>query len=189
MRQRLLIIASGILILVGIGVVGVLLVNRSPKLQNTVLKIANSNSAVTTTNQATTNTTVATTADADAAAITYAARNFSEQYGSGSNQNDFANLVVAQRWGTKGFNEFLNRSIVQQRQTNVTTPFHSFVTQALVMNITAHTTQIAAVTVSTQRQETTGQAAKTYYQDIQLNFLKEGSDWRVNAAAWKPVSL
>ncbi|MBI2984262.1 MAG: hypothetical protein HYY50_01410 [Candidatus Kerfeldbacteria bacterium] len=188
MPRRLLIILIALAALIIPVLIVLIAVDRSPQLQNTVLKLSNTNQAASNTNApaANGNTNAATPETAEATAIRFVARNFTETYGSGTNQNDYVHLTAAKSWGTKSFNDFLDRSAAQQRLTTATQPFHGIVTKALVLTISQQSSQTASLTVSTQRKETIDQKTEVYYQDLYLDLVKEGDDWKVNAASWSP---
>lgn len=185
MPRRLIIIAAAFLVLIVGSVAVVLLVRRSPILQNTVSKLANlpSNANTATTVRNVNAGQVASLA-ADRQQISYVARNFTERYGSGSNQNDFSNLVEAEAYATKSYAAVLRVQIAQGRLANVTVPYHGFVTKALVVTFAKLTSSSAVIVVSAQRQETAGADTKTYNQDLHLDLLKVGTTWQVNAAEW-----
>ncbi len=184
MSRRLIIIISASVILIVPAIVIILLVNRNPKLQNTILKVANINQAVTNTTTTNTNTPANALAK-DREAAVFVARSFAERFGSGSNQNNFSNLILAETYGTKSFNDSLNRSIAQQKLTLKTTPFQSTITKAMSISVGSFTTTSGHLTVTAQRQETIDRAVRVYYQDLILEMLKVGADWKVNAASWK----
>lgn len=187
MPRRLRFILITLAVLVVPAVIILLLVDRSPTLSNTVLRLANQSTNVNGNTNTPTNTN-AVQADPEAIAVEYVARNFSETYGSGTNQNDFAHIEQAKLWGTENFNSFLDRTANQERATLVTTPYHGIVSQALVVQVTNRTATSAAATVSLQRTETIDQDERTYTQDLLLNLVKVGTDWKINAAAWAPAT-
>ncbi len=185
MPRRLIIIAAAFVTLVGVSVAVILIVRRSPTLQNTVSKLANlPTNANTSTVVRNVNSGQAASLEADRQRISYAARNFTERYGSGSNQNDFSHLVEAQAFVTKSYATVLRVQIAQGRLANVTVPYHGFVTKALVISFAKLTSTSAVVVISAQRQETTGADTKTYNQDLHVDLLKVGGAWQVNAAEW-----
>lgn len=186
MRRRLIIISIAVLVLVIPSIVIVWLVNRSPRLQNAVLKVANVNTSTNTNSIASnTNTTVSDPQAVDRAAVIYAARNFAERYGSESNQNDFANIVQAEAFCTDAYTAQLNATMAQQRLTLKTTPFTSTVTKALSISVTALTGSTANVTVGTQRQETIDRTERVYYQDLVVQVVKDGNSWKISGATWQ----
>lgn len=188
MRRRLLImiVIAAVLVIGAIAVV--FFVDRNPALQNSVLQIANinvnTNSGVNT-NQPPANTNTA--ADQDLVKREYAARNFTESFGSGTSQDNFANWEKTKPFVTDTFGAFLDRSLAQQRQANLTGAYRAYITKALVVTTTKSTATTASMTIGTQRQETIDTVTTTYYQDLLLDLVKVGDDWKVNAAAWNPL--
>lgn len=191
MNRRLAIILGIIAAVVVIAVAVTIAVNSSPRLQNLVLKVANRNSSGATNTPGATNTAAVNInkpvdpAATDRAAVTYVARNFTEMYGSYSNQ-EATNLQDVQVWGTKRLNDQLKQALADKSKLPPASSYQSFVTQALVMKITKLTTAAASVTVSTQRTETVDLDEKTYTQDLNLELVKTGKDWKVDAAIWRP---
>jgi hypothetical protein len=184
MRRRLIIIAIAVLVISVPALIAVIVVDRSPALQNTVLRL--SNQSVANENVAVTNIATNVATNPDHASITYAARNFAEVYGSGTNQNNVAHYQQAKQWATADFSRFLDRLIAQERNTP-TTPFHRVISSALVVSITRQTPTIASVTIGLQRQETIDTTTKTYNQELHLDLIKVQTDWKVNAASWQPI--
>lgn len=185
-RPLIIVIAAAGLIVGAIAII--FLVNRSPALQNKVLDLANINAA--NTNVQNINTAPANTntvADPDKAAREYVARNFSESFGSGTSEDNYSNWAKTRPFVTASFGAFLDRTQTQQRQGNLSGPYHSYLTKALVVVTTKSASTTAAMTVSTQRQETIVTETKVYYQDLLLDLLKVGNDWKVNAATWRPL--
>ncbi|GEM_PF-2485926 len=188
MSRRLLFIIGAAVLLIGAAIAVILLVNRSPALQNKVLQLANVNSSnanVQNSNTQPVNTNTAV--DNDQVVREYAARNFAEAFGSGSSEDNFSNWEKTKPYVTDSFGAFLDRTLAQQRQINLTGPYHSYLTQSLVVTTTKVAPTTAAMTIGTQRQETIDQDTKVYYQDLLLDLVKVGSDWKVNAASWRPL--
>lgn len=186
MRKRLLIILIAVAVLVVPIVIAVFVINRSPGLQNTVLKLANITTNDNINAPANTNNglNVNAAAAADLTAITFVSRNFAETYGSGSNQNGGSNIVAAEQWASRSYVDVLKREI--SRLTNSpTAKYTATTTRALVVNVTKQTASTAAVTVGTQRQETVDKQVTDFYQDIFIDLVKDNSGWKVNAAKWK----
>lgn len=184
MPRRVLLIGIALVVIIVPAIVILMLVDRNPDLQNRIENIANRNTGTANTNQIVSNSN--TEEDPTLESIRYVSRNFAEVYGNESNQNDFKNLIDAQVWGTANFNEFLNRTIAQGRLTQESDPYHAFTTKAVVLTVTRQASTTASLTVSTQRTETTGDTEDTYYQDLFLDLVKQGEDWKINAAAWDP---
>ena len=188
MPRRLLIVLIIFAALVIFAVALLIVVDRSPSLKNAVYRISNQtdkNAAIVPIGNANTNAAVTDPQAADRAAVTYVARNFAEIYGSGNNENDFANLTDAQTWGTDNFNGYLQRTIAQSRLTLDTSTYQGTVTKALVINVANLAAGTAKVTVGTQRVDTIGVNERTYNQEIYIDLVKQGDLWKVNAAAWQ----
>lgn len=183
MRRRLIIAAIIFAALVVPAVILLFVVDRSPALQNAINGFNNSNTNTTTNSSANTNTEAV---DPETNDITYVARNFAEVYGNESTENNFANLVDAQAWGTQSFNDFLNRTIALNRSAPPAETYRGITTKAIVIDITNKTLLTASVSVGTQRVETIDQAETDFYQKIFLDLVKVADDWKVNAAAWEP---
>lgn len=185
-RLLLIIVVAAALILSVVALVW--FVNRSPSLQNRVLQIANlnTNTTVANTNTQAQNSNTNTTVDSDEVAREYAARNFSESFGSGSSPDNFANWEKAKPFITESFSSFLERAFAQQRTVTLSGPYHAYLTKALVVTTTKTTATTASMVISTQRQETLDTTTTTYYQDLLLDLVKVGEEWKINAAAWKP---
>lgn len=188
MPRRLILILSIAAVLVFVAIVIIFFVDRSPALQNTVLQIANVNTNTappSNTNGDLPNTNA--TVDTELIKREYVARNFAESYGSGSSQDNFANWEKTKPFVTTSFSAFLDRTLNQQRQQNLSGPYHAYLTKALVVTTNSTTATTASMTIGTQRQETLDTTVTTYYQDLLLDLIKVGDDWKVNAASWKPL--
>lgn len=185
MSRRLIILIAGILLLVGISVAVIMLVERSPKLQNAVYKATNTvptNTVVNTNTKLNTNQAVVAP---DRANIQFVVRNFSEQYGSWSNQNGASNLVSAKQYASPSYAEYLDQQIAKTKATPIPAVYSGTVTKALVFNFLSLNTKNASVQVSTQQQVTTGTSTVTQTKELIVDLVKVGSDWKVNAAVWK----
>lgn len=188
MPRRLVIILVIAAVLIIGAVAVVFFVDRSPALQNTVLQIANVNtntSTTTNTNTSLPNTNVSV--DTEAIKREYSARNFTESFGSGSSQDNFANWEKTKPFVTASFGAFLDRTLSQQRQANLSGAYHAYLTKTLVVTTTRSNASTASMVIGTQRQETLESSTTTYYQDLLLDLVKVGDDWKVNAASWKPL--
>ena len=184
MRNRIIIVAIAFVVLVGGSVAIILLVNKNPKLQNAVMKIANTNTTTSNTNSSTANIN-RNIPPSDSELIRFAARTFTELYGSFSSQNNGSNLTAATAYATADYAATLRQQVVVKQATPVSTTYTSVVTHALVFTLTKQTATTATVDVSTQQQTTTGSATTTATKDIVLDFEKSGANWLVNAATWK----
>lgn len=187
MPRNFTIILITAFILIGGSLFLILSVNRNPKLQNTVLKLANQSNTNTivplTSPTINTNTSAATNPEEEA--IRFVVKNFTEKYGSGSSSNNSQNLAEAKTWGTASLVTAMNRQIESDRKRNLDGVYRRQVTRALVVDILSRQASRAVVTVGTQREETIDEKTETYYQDLVLNLTKETGGWKIDAAAWK----
>lgn len=185
MSRRLIIILVAALVLIGISVTVVVLVDRSPKLQNAVYKATNTvptNSTVNTNTAVNTNTSVVSP---DRQNIQFVVRNFTEQYGSWSNQNGGSNLATAKQYASPSYSDYLDQQIAKTKATPTPATYSGTVTKALVFHFLSLNAKNASVQVSTQQQVTTGTNTVTQTKDLIVDLVKVGNDWKVNAAVWK----
>ncbi|MEK7637086.1 MAG: hypothetical protein AAB402_01685 [Patescibacteria group bacterium] len=185
MGRRIIFFASALVVMIGLALVIILSVTRSPRLQNAVYRVTNTAPPVTnrpTDAPANANRSPYTP---DRQAIIYVARNFTERYGSGSNQNGGRNLTDAQAYATAAYGDFLGAQIAQARSAPPPKEYHGTVTRALVFNVLKQTTAAASVVVATQQTVTVGTAATVQTKDLLIDLVKVGADWKVSAAVWK----
>lgn len=181
MRRRIIIASIAFLLLVGIGIAVVLIVDRSPALQNAILPSTNSTNSNTTT----TNTNaVRPVVSPDREALTTIARNFTEKYGSYSNQNAGTNLVEAASYASAPYAAIL-RAQASASSVAPSTEYTGVVTKALVFSFTQQTASAAQVVVTSQQQVTQGANTKSLERDLVVDCVKIDGSWMVNAAVWK----
>lgn len=186
MRRYLIIsgIAVGAMVLIGGGVL--LLIDRSPSLQNAIEKRANLNQSTNVNGNQNQNQTVTTKPkDTDLETIKFITRNFVEQYGSSTSDDGYSGILRVTKWGTAALNVQIQSFVATQRQ-NPSTVYRSTLTKVLVIDVPRRTATTATVSIGTQRQETTGVAVQAYNQNITLGFLKQGSEWKVDSVVWQP---
>lgn len=125
----------------------------------------------------------------DTASIKRLAAAFAERFGSFSNQSDFDNIEDLKVFMTAEMSAWADGYVAEQRSQGTSTVFSGTTTRAISSELTAfdEAAGTAAVTVGTQRRETKGGVAeaRVYYQDMELGFVKIGSQWKVNSASWK----
>lgn len=185
MRNRIIIIASALVLLIGLSVAVLFLVNKSPKIQNVVLKLANTNTSATTTNTNGKNTNTASDESNDHDAIRFTARTFTELYGSFSNENGGSNLLEAATYATPTYAASLRQQAVVKQAAPRATAFSSVVSHALVFTFINQTDTTASLTVTTQQVTTNGTASTTGTKELVLDVKKSGTKWLVDAAVWK----
>ncbi len=184
MSRRIIIVLAALLIVVGGSLAVVLAVHRSPKLQNAVYKVTNSTPPTNT--NATTNTkTAAPTASADSQAIVFTARNFTETYGSFSNQNSGSNLIEAEANATDSYRTDLQTQATIAQTAPPAKEYLGTVTKALVFTVIKQTATVAQLVVTTQQAVTKGASAKSQTKDLLVDLVKVNGAWKVNAAVWK----
>lgn len=184
-RKKIIIIGTALIVLIGGSVAVVLVVRKSPALQNTIYKVANVNAPAVNTNQAVTNVNAPVAADTNRSQINYVARNFAERFGSGSNQNQGSNYMAAQEFGTKAFNTYLTTLANQEKNKTTTGKYHGYISRVLTITITKLNTLTASAVLGMQRQETLDTTTKNYNQNLSIELQKVGSDWKIDAAAWQ----
>ncbi len=119
------------------------------------------------------------------------ARSYAEIMGSFSSQSNFSNLVALFPFSTEGMKRKLSGIIQRNAMENpAAAPFRGTQTRALKADIVLidEANGKAAVEVSTQRrEEASGGESRTYYQDIIIEYVKEGDMWLVDNAAWGDI--
>lgn len=185
MRNRLIFIAVALVLIIGVSLGIILAVNRSPKLQNVVYKVAQTTPTTNTTTTNTNTTTVVPQVSPDRQQMQYVARNFTERYGSFSNQNAGSNLEEAAQYATDAYAENLRKQAANKLSAPVAAEYNGVVTKALVFTFLKVSTLSASMVVSTQQTTTIGTITSTANKDLLVDFTKVGADWKVNAAVWK----
>ncbi len=184
MRRRIIIISIAFIVVIGVSLAIIFAVRQSPTLQKAVLRIANTNSVIPSVTQ-NTNKVVRVVATPDKTAIQFAARNFTELYGSYSNENSSSNIVQAEDYATVSYAKYLQAQIALQQAAVPATAYSGMITKALVFTFIKQTTISASVVVTTQRTVLTSSSSTIETKDILLDLMKVGSDWKINAAVWK----
>ena len=111
-------------------------------------------------------------------------KSFVERYGSYSNEAEFANLVDVLPLMSDSFasetEDFIESAVAPEEYYGVST-------QIVTVSVLSQSESQATVLLTTQREEANGSPQNTsvYYQDIELVFVKEGGEWRVNSATWR----
>ena len=119
------------------------------------------------------------------------ARSYAEIIGSFSTHSNFSNLVALFPFSTESMKKQLSDIIQQNAVENpATVPFRGTQTRALKTDVVLvdEAKGRAVVEVATQRrEEVSGGESRTYYQDILIEYVKEGDMWLVDNAAWGEV--
>ncbi|MDO8667771.1 MAG: hypothetical protein Q7K35_01580 [bacterium] len=118
------------------------------------------------------------------------AASFAERFGSFSNQSDYGNLRDLQVFMTENLKSWSEDYIETARLKKADTLiYYGVVTKAVSSEIKKFESDLgqAEILVKTQRRELAGAAANssTFYQDITVKYLREGTIWRVDGVYWQ----
>lgn len=123
--------------------------------------------------------------------IARTAANFAERFGSYSNHANFKNLVDLQIMMTDKMKNWTEDYLAQQKKA--TGEIEAYV--GIVTKVTSTAVKDfddgsgqAVILVHTRRQEasdTTSNITKVYNQDIIVNLVKEGKEWKIDSANWQ----
>lgn len=111
---------------------------------------------------------------------------FAERYGSYSNNNNFQSFIDLKSWMTASFQKEIDEFVVSEQEKAKTAPYFAVYTKVISKNIIGLTLQKANCSVvcqRTERNETTETAS--YFQNLLLQFSKEGEAWLVDQATWQ----
>lgn len=113
------------------------------------------------------------------------AMSFAERYGSYSNQVDFKNFADLQPMMTEKLYASIQSIISKGASTDV---YSGYNTKALAINLVKmdNTAGVAEIEVQTQRQYYQNRdTMKVLYQTLDLKFVKNGDQWKVDYAKWQ----
>jgi len=111
------------------------------------------------------------------------ARNFAERFGSFSTDSNYANLEEVKLFATEKMIAELDRIIADSQRAG---SFYGVTSKVLKVDIKEMDESQGLAVVSLQRQETkAGRPDLVYYQDLNLDLVKQGDDWKVDAAIWQ----
>lgn len=114
---------------------------------------------------------------------------FVERYGSYSNQSDFENLEDLLPFMSQSFSQWAEDFVSLQRANRQESAiYYGLTTRALNSETIEFAPEngLIKVKVSTQRQEVVGSAvnSKVYYQDAEVELIKENDIWKVSRITW-----
>lgn len=111
---------------------------------------------------------------------------FAERYGSYSNNNNFQNFVDLKSWMTPSFQKETDELVASEQAKAKNAAYFAIYTKVISKNISGLTSQKANCQVVAQRAERneTSQSA-SYFQNLLLQFNKDGEVWLVNQATWQ----
>ncbi|MDD5040018.1 MAG: hypothetical protein PHY34_02605 [Patescibacteria group bacterium] len=151
---------------------------------NNTAPVTNTNGAVPVVNS-TVNTAVPgqnTNADPEELTLVRLANFFTERYGSYSSEAKYQNILDLRPYMTATM-QSVSEDFIRVQLARGETAFASVFTKVVSTKDVEIAGTRANVVLSTQRAEQ-GTAKGTYYQDIELQFLKEGNSWLVDEATW-----
>ncbi|PIS42231.1 MAG: hypothetical protein COT24_04615 [Candidatus Kerfeldbacteria bacterium CG08_land_8_20_14_0_20_40_16] len=186
-------------------VVAFLTADKKGSNQNTNVTITNEGQATNATSNNTnagntgnenTNTSPTNTAGTEPAttlesSLKTTASNFTERFGSYSNDSDYENISKLMIYMSESMQKWADHYIKEQQAASLPdAEYYGITTKALSTKTISldEDKGTAEFTVSTQRRETAGsQEAKVFYQDVTIKFIKESGSWKVNEALWQTV--
>ena len=115
---------------------------------------------------------------------------FAERFGSFSNQSDYGNLRDLRIFMTDNLKtwaeNYINNARLKKGDASI---YYGIVTKSVLSEVKQFDSDLgqAEILVKTQRRESAGVTGNstTFYQDIIIKYLREGSVWRVNGAYWQ----
>lgn len=114
---------------------------------------------------------------------------FAERYGSFSSSGDFANLLDLKTFMTQDLADWADGYVEDAMAEEKSMVAFGITTRSLIITVDSLDTEAgtAKVTVKTQRSERSGGSVdfRIYYQDLTLDFLREGDVWKVDSVAWQ----
>ncbi|MFH1366957.1 MAG: hypothetical protein ABIH38_03130 [Patescibacteria group bacterium] len=111
---------------------------------------------------------------------------FAERYGSYSNNNDFQSFIDLKSGMTASLQNETDQFVAREQVKAVNAPYFAIFTKVVAENITGITPQKANCQVTAQRTERNETAeTASYFQNLLLQFKKEGETWLVNQATWQ----
>ncbi len=121
--------------------------------------------------------------------LKFVAISFAERFGSYSNQSNFQNIIDLKPFMSEKMKKWADSYVTQlrQKQKDVSS-YYSIITKAITAKVENFSpkSNSAVVTVSVIRNENKTDGSKSRFsQDIILNFIKEGSAWRVDKVKWQ----
>lgn len=110
---------------------------------------------------------------------------FAERFGSFSNQVPLENLIELKPFMSKKM-QLWTEELSKEPSKRVEI-YHGFTTKALSSEIFDLQEEKAKALVQTQRQEATKTTdnIRVFYQEIEIELIKENGEWKINEARWK----
>jgi len=114
------------------------------------------------------------------------AQSFAERYGSYSSDNRAKNLLDLRPLMTPRLQAIIDQQAIEISNAT-STAYEGVSTLAVRSELISNTATDAEVIVQTQRIRTTDESAdgNTFYQAINLTFIKSGNEWLVDSVRWQ----
>ena len=127
--------------------------------------------------------------EAEQSSASIVAKNFTEIYGSYSNQSNYANIESSLPLLSASFKTQMSSLLTTSRASYTPASEYQGVTTIVISTTITEMDEAkgtALVLVKTQRKESVGTQANytVKYQDIRLTLVKEGGVWLVDSAEW-----
>jgi len=119
--------------------------------------------------------------------ISAVARNFSERYATTSTLAPVANLEAALPYASTGLQTAFRRTIASPPAPSSEAVMTTSRAMALSLVSLDERGGRATMNVTLQRTEVKGDQTRTYGQDINLQLVREGDEWKVNVAVLIPA--
>jgi hypothetical protein len=112
---------------------------------------------------------------------------FAERFGSFSNQTDFQNILDLKPLMTAKLQAWADAYVAEQRSSSSSETYAGVTTRALTTTVEKFDAAAgtATVRVRTQREQSSLSKDTVYYQDLLLEFAREGTVWKVDTATWQ----
>jgi len=114
-------------------------------------------------------------------------QNFSEKYGSYSNQSDLENFSDLLSLSTSAMQSYL-QNLIKTVDSESDDYYHGITTKTLkvaIINISDSSAETLVTTQRTETDESQNILNKVYYQDLKLNLIKSQDQWKVDGAWWQ----
>jgi len=110
---------------------------------------------------------------------------FAERFGSFSNQAPLENLIELKPFMSRKMQIWTEE--LSKKPSKRVEIYHGFTTKALSSEILDIQEEVAKILVQTQRQEATKTTdnIRVFYQEIEMELIKESEEWKINEARWK----
>jgi len=119
--------------------------------------------------------------------LTAISDSFAAIYGSYSNQTNFENLKDLKYFMTDDMKKWADDYMNKQASNSKPKIYFGVTTKALKSEVENLNENTAKVLVQTQRKESTGTQDnyRVYYQDLEIEFKKVGTVWKVDEVNWR----